>query len=175
MISHRSPEEIEAQNEGVRSRMDSTLEELEQRLDPAEVVRAGIDRLRETDAVRYATAAAVIAGRTAREHPVPTALAGIGVLGLIAWGLRPRPHRMYRSKTYDASHAIGSARAHLSNARRMLEDSASDAWQHLGDAGSAARSTVREHPAAAGAIGLALVAIAAAAAIPSVRDRIAGR
>jgi hypothetical protein len=81
---------------------------------------------------------------------------------------------MYRSKTYDASRAVGSARAHLNNARRMLSESANDAWHRVEDAGSAAKSTVREHPVAAGALGLAIVALAAAAAIPGVRERIGG-
>ena len=180
---NRTPEQLEADNNDVRSRMDSTLDELEQRLDAREVLRAGLDRLRDTDAVRYTTAAAVTAGRVARDHPVPAALAGVGLLGLIVWGLRARPHGGYRSRTYDASDAIGTAKAHLHNARRMLAESASSqrrriadaggrAWHHLEDAGRGARTTAREHPVATSAIGLAILAIAAAAAIPAVRDRV---
>ena len=185
---NRTPEQLEADNNEVRSRMDSTLDELEHRLDAREVLRSGVDRLRETDAVRYTTAAAVIAGRVARDYPLPTALAGVGLLGLIAWGMRgarPRSHRAYRSRTYDANHAIGTAKAHLQNARRMLAESTSDvreraadaggrAWHHMEHAGSAARSSVERHPVAAGTVGLALLAVAAAAAMPSVRARIKG-
>lgn len=182
---NRTPEQLEAENNEVRSRMDSTLDELEERLDAREVWRAGVDRLRDTDAVRYTTAAAVIAGRVARDHPLPSALAGVGLLGLIVWTLRPRAHRAYRSRTYDATSAISTAKAHLKNARRMLAESTSDArerasdagsraWHRMEDAGSSARRTVERHPVAAGAVGLAILAIAAAAAVPSVRERLTG-
>ena len=182
---NRTPEQLEADNNEVRSRMDSTLDELEQRLDVREVLRAGLDRLRDTETVRYATAAAITAGRAARDHPVPAALAGVGLLGLLAWGLRSRSHRGYRSRSYDANTAIGSAKAHLTNARRMLSETSGDAghriadaggraWHQMEDAGRSARSTVREHPMAASAIGLAIIALAAAAAIPSVRNKITG-
>lgn len=187
MNTNRTPEQIEADIEGVRERMDSTLDELAHRLNARRMLRDGLAQLSNTEVIRYAATAAASAGRTARDYPVPTALAGIGLLGLVAWGMRTGSHSRYRRKTLrNVSDAVDSARERLSNARSSLMDSAgsarrrvrdagADAWRHVEDFGSEAHSMARSHPVATGAIGLAVVALAAMAATPAIRDRISGR
>lgn len=187
MNTNRNTEQIEADINDVRERMDATLDELEHRLDVRRMLRDGLAELGNTEVVRYAASAASRAGRTAREHPVPAALAGAGLLGLVAWGLRSGFHsRGERKALRNVSHAVDSARERLSTARKSLLDSAggtgkrlrdagSSTWHQLEDAGSEARSMARRHPVATSAIGVALVALAALVATPAVRDRLTGK
>ncbi len=183
MNANRTPDEIEADINKVRERMDSTLDSLEHRLDAKRMLRDGLEQFRNSEAIRYATNAAAGAGRAAREHPVPAALAGAGLLGLIFWGLRSGLHsRGERKAMRNVSSAMDTARDRLIEAQRTLSEStrgarkrsrevAGQAWDGIRHAGSEARSVAREHPVAAGVLGLALVAVAAAS-LPSVRDRI---
>jgi ElaB/YqjD/DUF883 family membrane-anchored ribosome-binding protein len=187
MNTNRTPEQIEANIDDVRERMDSTLDELEHRLNARRMLRDGLAQLSNTEVIRYAASAAASAGRTAREYPVPTALAGVGLLGLVAWGLRARSHsHAGRHSLRDISDAVDSARERLSSARKSLagsagstrrrvRDAGTEAWHKMEAVGTEAGSLARSHPVAAGAIGLVVLAIAAAAATPAIRDRIAGR
>ena len=189
MSTNRSPEEIESNIDGVRERMDSTLEELEHRLDARRMLRDGLSQLADTEVIRYAVTAATSAGRAAREHPVPTALAGVGLLGLVVWGLRSNSTshaRTQRTTLASLSDAVDTARERLSEARsslmdstrgprRRMRDAGSQAWHHMEDMGGEAREMARTHPVATGALGLALVAVAAAIATPGIRKRITGR
>jgi hypothetical protein len=187
MNTNRSPEQIESDIDGVRERMDSTLDELEHRLDARRMLRDGLSQLADTEVIRYAATAAASAGRAAREHPVPTALAGVGLLGLVVWGMRSGSHaRTERTALRGVSDAVDTARERLNDARRSLMESTGgtrrrmreaggQAWHHLEDMGGEARSMARSHPVAAGALGLALVAVAAAIATPGIRKRVTGR
>jgi hypothetical protein len=183
MNANRTPDEIEADINDVRERMDSTLDTLEQRLDAKRLLREGLEHFRNSEAIKYATTAAVSAGRAARDHPVPAALAGAGLLGLIVWGMRSSHSRTERKAMRNVSEAVDTARDRLMNAKSALaesargasgwtRDAAGRAWHEIEHAGSEARSTVRKHPVAASAAGLAIIAIAAAAALPSIRNRI---
>jgi hypothetical protein len=183
MTIHRTPEQIAADIDEVRGRMDATLDEIEHRLNVRRMVREGLDELRNTGIVRSASAMASSAGRSARDHPVPAALTGAGLLGLIAWGVIAGSHaRHERRARRDVSDAVQAARQRLQSARRSLTggsstagrrviEAGSDALQHVGEVGSEAREMVRQHPMAAGAVGLALLALALAAT-PAVRHRI---
>lgn len=184
MNANRTPEQIEADINDVRERVDSTLGTLERRQHAKKMLLDGIDHLRNGKTVRHVTTAVMSAGRTAREHPLPAALAGAGLLGLLVWGLRSGSHsQAERHAMRHVSEAVDMARDRLMSAkqaladatrgaRRKTRDTASQAWKGIEHAGSEARSAARDHPVAAGALGIALLAIAAAAAIPSVRDRI---
>lgn len=183
MNANRTPEQIEADINDVRERMDSTLDTLEQRLDAKQLIRDGLDHLRNSDTIRYVTMTAASAGRVAREHPVPAAIAGASLLGLIVWGLRSGTHSE-RNAMRHVSDAVNTARDRLLSAKQTLADStrgarrrtldaAGHAWKEIEQAGGEARSVVREHPVATSAVGLVLIAaIAAAAALPGVRNRL---
>jgi ElaB/YqjD/DUF883 family membrane-anchored ribosome-binding protein len=183
MNTQRTPEEIARENEQVRQDIDSTLEELEHRLDAGRMLREGLDFMRNTDAVRYTAAAAATASRVAREHPVPAAIAGVGALGLLIWGMRARSHsRIQPSSFHGLTDALGTARERLAEAkralagstggtRRRMSDAGSEAWRRIGDAGNEARTMVRDHPVATSAVGLAIIALAAAALVPMMGER----
>ncbi len=197
MNASRTPEQIEGDINDVRDRVDSTLDTLEQRLDAKRLIREGLDYVRNTQAVKYATNAAASARRTAREHPVPSAIAGASLLGLIVWGLssglRSRTERQGMRRMSDTAadwltHARRSMRESTAEstaesaaesmaestrrARQRTRDAAGRAWQGIEHAGSEARAVVRKHPMAASAVGLAVIAIATAAAVPALRHRI---
>ena len=111
MTIHRTAEQIAADIDDVRDRMDATLEELEHRLNVRRMVRDGLAELGKTEAVRVASAAALRASRTAREHPMPAALAGAGLLGLVAWGIHAGTHaRRDRRSRRDVTRAVEAAR-----------------------------------------------------------------
>lgn len=183
MNTTRTPDEIESDINRVRERMDSTLDSLEHRLDAKRMLREGLEHFRNSEAVRYATKATASAARAAREHPVPAALAGAGLVGLVFWGLRSGLHsRSERQAMRNVSSVVDTARERLIEAKRVLSestrgarqrtrDAADHAWDGIQHAGSEARSAAREHPVAAGVLGLALLAVAAAS-IPAVRDRL---
>lgn len=180
--TNRTPDEIESDIDKVRERMDSTLDSLEHRLDAKRILRESLDNFRNSEAIKYAAGAAASAGRAAREHPVPAAIAGASLFGLLVWGLRSGLHsRNERKSMRNVSQAVDTARDRLIEAKRTLSSStrgarertreaADHAWEGIQHAGTEARSAVREHPVAAGVLGLALLAVAAAS-IPSVRDR----
>ena len=208
MNASRTPEQIEGDINNVRDRVDSTLETLEQRLDAKRLVGEGLNYVRNTPAVKYATTAAASARRAARQYPVPTAVAGAGLLGLIIWGLTSRlnsrtnrqgmrrmsdtaanwlsiaRNSMKDSMDSTADTAVGSTAASTAastanfmaestrRARQQTRDAAGRAWRGIEHAGSEARTVVRKHPMAASAVGLAMIAIATAAAIPALRHRI---
>jgi len=197
MNASRTPEQIEGDINDVRDRVDSTLDTLEQRLDAKRLICEGLDYVRNTQAVKYATNAAASARRTAREHPVPSAIAGASLLGLIVWGLssglRSRTERQGMRRMSDTAadwltHARRSMRESTAEstaesaaesmaestrrARQRTRDAAGRAWQGIEHAGSEARAVVRKHPMAASAVGLAVIAIATAAAVPALRHRI---
>ena len=205
MNASRTPEQIEGDINDVRDRVDYTLDTLEQRLDAKRLFREGLDYVRNTQAVKYATNAAASARRTAREHPVPSAIAGASLLGLIVWGLssglRSRTKRQGMRRMSDtaadwltharrymrestaesaaksaatsaATSAVTSLAESARRARQRTRDAAGRAWQGIEHAGSEARTVVRKHPMAASAVGLAVIAIATAAAVPALRHRI---
>jgi len=72
-MSNRTPEEIEGEIDRIRARLDATLDELEHRLTPRELIRNGIGALSGFEASRYAVRLAGLV----RRYPIPAAIAGI--------------------------------------------------------------------------------------------------
>ena len=70
----RTAEQIEAEINRVRARLDKTLGELEHRLTPRELIRDGVDTL---------SRCVLRAGDLVRRYPVPAAIAGASVIGII--------------------------------------------------------------------------------------------
>lgn len=187
----RKPEEIEAELDRIRARMDATLEEIEHRLRPRELMRDGIDSLAGFDASRYVFGLASLAQR----YPIPVALAGTGLAGLFVAGRRRSPPQLpekaksagrmlqvletAKEKLLETKQALsetaGTARAKVSGATSNGIDRASDmagrARKQLSRAGSGVQTMARDRPVTAGAIGLAIV-IAAAASVPYIRRKL---
>jgi ElaB/YqjD/DUF883 family membrane-anchored ribosome-binding protein len=187
----RKPEEIEADLDRVRARMDATLDELERRLTPRELIRDGIDAVARIEASRYLVRVAGLA----RHYPIPAALAGVGLAGLIVAGRRRSAQRLpddgksagrvsqametAREKLLDTQQTIsgsaGAARAKLAGATSRGMERASDlagsARKQLRRVGSGVQTMARERPVTAGALGLA-IGVALAASIPYIRRKL---
>ncbi|HWH47578.1 MAG TPA: DUF3618 domain-containing protein [Burkholderiales bacterium] len=186
----RRPEEIEADLDRLRAKMDATLDEIEYRLTPRQLLRDGIDSMARIDATKYIVG---LAGLT-RSHPLPTALAGASLAGLIAARRRLRPQPPVDAKSTGffsswldvamekllgtrqaISESAGSARTKLASATSRGAERASDiagsARDQLRRAGSGVQTLARERPLTAGAVGLA-IAIAVAASIPYLRRKL---
>lgn len=75
----RKAAQIDAEINDIRARIDNTLGELEQRLTLPELIRDGVHTLSRYEAGRYA----LTAGDLVRRYPVPAAIVGVSVIGLI--------------------------------------------------------------------------------------------
>jgi hypothetical protein len=72
---HRTSRQIEADIGHIRRDMDRTLDALEKRLSPRELIRETVDSVGRLQTGRYIVGAAGVA----RRHPVGTAIAAVGV------------------------------------------------------------------------------------------------
>jgi ElaB/YqjD/DUF883 family membrane-anchored ribosome-binding protein len=81
----RRPVHIMAEINRTRAEMDETLNAIEQRLTPGQLVDQGLDYLKNSGAREYA---ANLAG-SVKTHPLPATLAGIGIAWLMAVGNKP--------------------------------------------------------------------------------------
>jgi ElaB/YqjD/DUF883 family membrane-anchored ribosome-binding protein len=186
----RTAEDIEAEINHVRARMDATLEEIEHRLTPRELIREGMNSLSRIEASRYVFQLADLV----RRYPVPAVVAGISLAGLLVARQRYSGSRSpddaasagRLSRAIDAaketlrdtketiSETAGTARAKLAGATssgiERASDIASDARRQLRQASSSAQSMARERPLAVGAAALAIGA-AVAFCIPYIRRK----
>lgn len=193
-----SPEEIRADIEQTRRRMDSTLEAIERRLSPDRLMDIGADWLRSSNARQFASNL----GAAAKNNPLPLALIGLGLAWLWAGGSRRAgylesaegPGRA-GSAARRAGDAVSSARERVSGATEAARERYQGAKDKVVNLSEAARRQadrarggydrmLREQPLALGAVGLALGAIAAAATprtqaedelMGEARDRLAGK
>ncbi|MEO8164958.1 MAG: hypothetical protein ABI619_06130, partial [Betaproteobacteria bacterium] len=118
------------------------LGELEHRLTPREMIRDGVDSLSHYEAGRYV----LQLGALLRHYPVPAALAGASVVGLIFAGRQRFKSRYSYSKRSTArlSQALDSARGKLHDTRRSLSPSVDTTREKLADATSSIRERARE-------------------------------
>lgn len=195
----RTPEQIEAEIDRIRQRMDSTLSELEDRMTPRQLMRDGIDSISGRDVSQYVFKLAGLA----RRYPMPAAIAGASLAGLFLAGRRHYKSRFADNTLLRAddrssarlssavdsaieklkdtrqtlSQTAGAARAKLSGATSSAMERASDiagsAGKTLRRAGANAQTIARERPLIVGALALALVA-GIAMSVPSVRHKITG-
>jgi ElaB/YqjD/DUF883 family membrane-anchored ribosome-binding protein len=191
-MSNRTPEEIEGEIDRIRAKLDATLDELEHRLTPRELIRNGIGALSGFEASRYAVRFAGLV----RRYPIPAAIAGISVaVFLIAAGQRrrsrlsdtagskpriPQARETAMDKLLDTRQKIAqsavAARATLtsaaSNGKERASGMASNASKQLRRASDKAQTIVREQPVAAGAVAALAIGAAAAMCIPSIRRKL---
>jgi hypothetical protein len=74
----RTADEIAENIDAIRQRMDTTLEEIEDRLQPGAWLRNGLSAIGRIDKSRYLIPLATLA----RRHPTPALAAGIALVGL---------------------------------------------------------------------------------------------
>ena len=193
----RTAEQIEAEIDRIRTRMDATLEELEFRLTPRELIRDGVGSLSRIDLGKYALMLASLL----RRYPMPAALAAVSFAGLVVVAGRQRANRQRTNRrlsdtagsTARVTQAIDAARGKLLDSRQSLvqragaararlagatssgmqraSDLAGDARRQLRRASGSVRTLARAQPVAAGAVALAIGA-AVALCIPSVRRKL---
>lgn len=173
----RRPEEIQAQIARTRGDMDATLNAIEQRLTPGQMVDQGIDYLRNSGANEFVSNL----GGSVKNNPLPVALVGIGIAWLMATGNRKPPYAYTQSESSGpgmmqrASEGMSSAGDSLSQTTRsakervgQLGQTARERMERVRSQAQRARSSydtmVREQPLALGAIGLAIGACLAAVA-----------
>jgi hypothetical protein len=190
----RTPEDIEAEIDRIRERMDATLTDLEFRLTPRELLRDGINSLSGLQGSRYVGRYVGKLLHLGRRYPKPAAVAGAGLAGLFLAGRRYKTHtsddqdsaarlsnamEAARETMQDTKQTLakgaGTAKDKLvgatSSAMERASDLAGSAGKRLREAGSSMHSVTRERPIAAGAVALALAA-AVLMSIPSVRRKL---
>ncbi|HEU0260123.1 MAG TPA: DUF3618 domain-containing protein, partial [Burkholderiales bacterium] len=181
-LKHRSngekrPEEILAEIDRTRDEMDRTLSAIEHRLTPGQLVDQGLDYLRHSGAAEYVQNL----GGTAKQNPLPIALAAIGIGWLMALGRQPAQQSYGATSESGLREGIGSMRNKASSAMQSTSDSLSSAKDRVTGSISSMRDRagqmtdsakyqwerarggvdylVHEQPLALGAIGLAVGAV----------------
>jgi ElaB/YqjD/DUF883 family membrane-anchored ribosome-binding protein len=173
----RRPEEIQAEIARTRGDMDATLNAIEQRLTPGQLVDQGLDYLRNSGANEFVSNL----GGSVKTNPLPVALVGVGIAWLMATGNR-KPSYGYAQSESSGPGMMQRASEGMSSAKDSLAQTTSSARERVGQMGQTARqqvdrikgqaqrarsgydTLVREQPLALGAIGLALGACLAAVA-----------
>ena len=192
----RTAQQVETEIDRIRSRMDSTLSELGDRMKPRALMRDGINYLSGFDASRYVVKWAGIA----RRNPTPAAIAGAILLGLFlarrhytnrfANNILSRDDDLSDSRLLRALESVketlrelrqtlaqttGAAQTKLSGpTSRALErasDIAGSAGKTLRRVGANAQTIARDRPIIVGALALALAA-GIAMSMLSVRRRV---
>ena len=179
----RRPDEILAEIDRTRGEMDRTLSAIEHRLTPGQLVDQGLDYLRHSGANEFVQNL----GGTAKQNPLPMALAGIGIAWLMALGRQPaQPQQGFgftssaasgggmresmgsmKDKASGAmqgvSERVGSAKEQLSGSMGSMRERAGQmtdtARQQWDRARGGVDYLVHEQPLVLGAIGLAIGAL----------------
>ena len=151
----RRPEEILAEIHRTRDEMDHTLQAIEHRLTPGQLVDQGLDYLKNSGAREYVNNLS----SSVKTHPLPATLTGIGIAWLMAVGnKRPAPESSYSGATGSAIgervQGIGDRVHGIGDRLQSAKERARGGWD----------SMLNEHPLALGAIGLAIGAVVAAMA-----------
>jgi hypothetical protein len=168
----KSPEQLEHEIDVTRAELEATLEALERRLSPNELVNQALTQVR-----RHGGEFAQNLGDSVKQNPLPTLLTSIGIAWLMAANGRPPASSSYQEgdlrrrindtratmrrgrhalghaaqRAKDALHrgrevaeeGISSSRAALSNSADRLQSTAADASSALQSARSGARGAAR--------------------------------
>jgi ElaB/YqjD/DUF883 family membrane-anchored ribosome-binding protein len=169
----RSPEEIESDIERTRADFSSTIEALQQKLTPSDLMDQAVDYALSTTPGAFS----VNLVNSVRDNPVPVALIGVGIAWLMAAGRQPNVHaqrarhqRAARRSTFypgaDAAYdngadlgyasatratagssegMLGRAASKTSETARDLKDKANEVGQRLSE--TASEMTERAHQA----------------------------
>ena len=170
--SQRDPDTLEREAEATRRDIANTMDLLEQRLSPGQLLDRALSMSRE-----HGGEFASNLGRSIKYHPVPLMLTAVGISWLALAENRPPPpgdgaggDELADRARHAGDAALGSAREKASNlSERMhqsagsLRASASHASESLRDQSARVRErfeqTLHDQPLVLGALGLALGAI----------------
>lgn len=102
----QSPEYIEEQIAETRSQLSETVEELQNRLSPNDMLEDAINYVKTNEALRRNVVT------TIRDNPIPVCLMGIGLIWLIASGASGPRHRgsLGYEGSFDAAPSAGDPR-----------------------------------------------------------------
>jgi ElaB/YqjD/DUF883 family membrane-anchored ribosome-binding protein len=169
----RSTDEIEREIAATRRDMDRTLNELQGRFTPGQLLDQGLDYARNSGANEFVQNL----GRSVKDNPMPVALVGIGLAWLMVTN-RSNGRSTYRlddSSGGTLRETIHDMKDRATQAQESISDTVNSAREHLSRTADGARQQVdraregydwlmREHPLALGAIGVAIGALLAGAA-----------
>ena len=182
----RRPVQIMAEINHTRDEMDQTLNAIEQRLTPGQLVDQGLDYLKHSGAREYASNL----GASLKTNPLPATLCGIGLAWLMAVGNRPpQPssdagvgpgigERMQSAKdgvTGGMQSAKDSVTSGMQSAKQSMASGVQSARERASQLGDTAgrqldrardnwNQILEENPLVLGAVGLAIGALAGAIA-----------
>jgi hypothetical protein len=162
--SHRSASELEREGEEIRADLDRTLDEIERKLSPGELLDRSVDFLRDHGSDFLAEA-----GETVRRNPVPVLLTAAGLVWLTTSIVKSRSASGHSETwTEDTSRkATRRATEKVSNSVEAVKDGTKGVMHEVQDrmqgAGSTFVSLVQEQPVALGALALAAGALLGAA------------
>lgn len=156
--SDRSPEEIESDIERTRAEVSSTLDAIQQKLTPGQLIDQAVSYARTSLPADFGANL----GNAVRDNPLPVALVGIGLAWLMASGrhadglARQRRRIAVREEMRAASYSSGAhpdehhegaahrAASKIGEAGRDMKDKVSDLGHRIGDSTSAAANRARE-------------------------------
>lgn len=118
----KDPEDLEREADGARADLENTVDELMQQLSPSELIHQGISFVRtksNNDFLRN------LSGQM-ENNPIPTLLAGISLIWLMAASKRPSERRG-ESLTDTIGKKVGATRDKLSSAQNGVRTSSHDA------------------------------------------------
>jgi ElaB/YqjD/DUF883 family membrane-anchored ribosome-binding protein len=183
---HKDPETLEREIDQVRAEMSRTLEALERKFSPGQLLDYYLGALRE-----HGGEFAANLGNSVKQNPVPMMLTAIGLTWTMFSTNRPKTGYHDESYTYDqhdGSPGMGEklkataegARERLANSKDAVRDTISSTARNTQDRARRARegfsSLVEEQPLILGALGIALgAAIGASLPRTEQEDRLIGK
>ena len=137
----RDPDEIERDIARTRTSLGHTIEELENRLSPGELLDQVVGAAR-----RHGGDFATNLGRSAENHPMPLLLTAVGIAWMMASANRPPPPARPRGEHADLSSRAAGAKHRMQHG----VDSAKSAASAVGDRASRASHAVGDRVGAVG-------------------------
>jgi ElaB/YqjD/DUF883 family membrane-anchored ribosome-binding protein len=143
----RQPERIESEIEQTRAEVSSTIDAIQRKLTPGQLMDQAVDYLRTSAPADFGNNLS----RSIRENPLPVALIGVGVAWLMMSGQQGGTRRFARNGQYGgampAAPASGEGGVHrataaVGDAGRKVKDKLSEVTSRAGDMMSSARERV---------------------------------
>jgi ElaB/YqjD/DUF883 family membrane-anchored ribosome-binding protein len=125
--SERSPSDLEREGEQIRADLDRTLDEIERKLSPGEILDRSVDFLRNngSEFVREA-------GETVRNNPIPVLLTAAGLIWLTTSIATRHRSRGYENLE-DYGHNDGGIRSKVDEARSRMSNAAHRVGDRVND------------------------------------------
>lgn len=187
-----NPDALESEVEATRSRMNETIDAIERKLTPGEMMNEGLDYFRHSGSGEFLTNL----GESAKSNPMPAVLTGIGIGWLMLANRSPRnggatlragevkdkakgkasaAAERTREAAHNARERAHDARERMHQVREETRDMSRRAAGGMRDMADRFSRAIHEQPLIVGALGLALGA-ALAAGLPrtSTEDRMMG-